>query len=86
MEYCPNDTIQLPRVLCIDEVYLGRSSVKKYGTFCLDLETRLGYSFTCGRSTEDLTRFFSTIPREQRLQVEYVSSDMYPGFLRLVHT
>lgn len=43
MEYCPNDTIQLPRVLCIDEVYLGRSSVKKYGTFCLDLETRLGF-------------------------------------------
>ena len=86
MEYCPNDTIQLPRVLCIDEVYLGRSSVKKYGTFCMDFETRLGYSFTYGRSTEDLTRFFSTIPREQRLQVEYVSSDMYPGFIRLVHT
>lgn len=86
MENCPQYKISLPRVLCIDEVYLGRSSVKKYATFCMDFETQLAYSFSYGRAIDDLVRVFSLIPREQRLKVEYVSSDMYPGFIRMINT
>lgn len=86
MEHCPDYKIPMPRVLCIDEIYLGRSSVKKYATFCMDFETHLGFSFSYGRAIDDLVRVFSQIPREQRLQVEYVSSDMYPGFIRMINT
>lgn len=83
MKFAPKSKSRLPEVICIDEVYLGRSSRKKYAVVLLDFNTSQIIDFIYGRSVEDCIRGLDKYSRTERKQVKYLSTDMYQGFLRL---
>ncbi|NLC64917.1 MAG: ISL3 family transposase [Erysipelothrix sp.] len=77
---------ELPSVLCIDEVYLGRKSKKKYAVVLLNFETNEVVDLIYGRSVEDCIRGLDHYTRDKRNKVKYVSTDMYSGFFKLSKT
>lgn len=85
-ENVPISNPKLGRVLCIDEVYLGRKSRKKYAVVVMNFETREIIDFIYGRIIEDVNRELLKHSREDRYSVEYVSTDMYSGFFRVAKT
>ena len=83
MKYVPKAQSRLPEVICIDEVYLGRSSRKKYAVVLLDFYTNQVIDFIYGRNVEDCIRGLDKYTRAERKRVKYLSTDMYQGFIRL---
>lgn len=77
---------KLPRILCIDEIYLGKGSKRKYAVVLLDFETNKVIDFINGRRKEDCLRALSQYSRDDRYQVEYLSTDMYQGFIQTAKT
>ena len=77
---------KLPRALCIDEIYLGKGSKRKYAVVLLDFETNQVIDFIYGRRKEDCLRALNQYTREERYQVEYLSTDMYQGFIQTSKT
>ena len=73
----------LPFALSIDEVYLGRKSVKKYAVVLMDFQSGDVIDLIYGRSVEDCMRGLQLYSRDERLTVKYISTDMYSGFHRL---
>lgn len=84
MEHCPKYIVVLPTVISIDEIYLGRKSLKKYAVVIMDFNTQKIIDLIYGCSLEDCMSVVGNYPRENRLTVKYVTSDMYTGFHRLV--
>lgn len=70
----------LSRVLCIDEVNLGRNSIKKFVAVLLNFETNDIVDIIYGRTKDSLHSFFQKLPKEALDSVEYVSSDMFEGY------
>lgn len=70
----------LPSVLCIDEFYLGRKSTKKYATHLLDFIENKTIDIIYGRTKADFHSYLQKIPLNQRLNVKFISSDMFEGF------
>lgn len=83
--YIPQST-SLPSVLCIDEVYLGKSINRKYAAVLLDFETNQVIDFFFGRTVNDLLRNFQSYSKENRSRVQYISTDMYKGYLHIAQT
>ena len=77
---------KLPYALCIDEVYLGRKSRRKYAVVLLDFVTNTIIDFIDGRSISDCVRALDMYSREERNSVQYLSTDMYQGFIQLSKT
>lgn len=77
---------QLPKTLCIDEIYLGRGSKRKYAVVLMDFETNQIIDFIYGRKKEDCLRALGKYSRDERCQVEYLSTDMYQGFIQTAIT
>lgn len=75
--------IQLPFALCIDEVYLGRKSKKKYAVVLMDFQTGKIVELIYGRSVDDCFSVLGNLDREKRYKVKLISTDMYRGFHRL---
>lgn len=82
----PTHKVILPRILCIDEIYLGRKAVMKYCAILLDFETNRIVDVIYGRSKNALHSYFNRIPSEHRRNVQYISSDMYEGFRAMKNT
>ena len=80
LDHVPEFKPVLPRALCIDEVYLGRKSRKKYVAVLMDFETGLIIDIIQGRTKNDLHSYFQRFTPEERQHVEYLSCDMYEGF------
>lgn len=76
----PEHTPVLPRVLCIDEVYLGRNASKKYVAVLLNFETNEIVDIIYGRTRNALHSYFQRFPKEALDNVKYLSSDMYEGY------
>jgi transposase len=70
----------MPRVLCIDEVYLGRNALKKYVAVLMDFESGNIVYIIYGRTRDALHSYFQKISKNQLNQVKYISSDMYEGY------
>lgn len=83
IDNAPDFKRPLPSVLCIDEVYLGKSSRRKYAVVLMDFISGEVFDLVYGRSTSDCIRSFNHYRRDERLSVEYFSTDMYTGFIRL---
>lgn len=79
----PTHKQSLPFVLSIDEVYLGRKSKKKYAVVLMDFQTGYVIDLIYGRSVEDCIRGLDRYSRDERMNVKFLSTDMYPGFHRL---
>lgn len=83
MSEAPIRKSKLSTVICIDEVYLGKSSRRKYAVILLDFHSNKIIDFIYGRSVEDCIRVLGYYSREERYAVKYISTDMYQGFIRL---
>ena len=70
----------LPRFLCIDEVYAFRSKKSKYVCVLLDYKNKSPIDILPSRTYEDLARFFSAIPKEERDKVSVFSTDMWDAY------
>lgn len=73
-------THALPRVLSIDEVYVPTSDSNRYLCILMDFETSKIVDVLPSRHKKDLVAYFSSIPREERIKVELVSSDMWKTY------
>lgn len=70
----------LPKFLCIDEVYAFRSQKSKYVCVLLDYKNKTPIDILPSRIYEDLARFFSAIPKEEREKVSVFSTDMWEAY------
>lgn len=68
---------RLPKFLSIDEVYAFRSDKSKYICVLLDYKNKTPVEILPSRTYEDLMRFFSAIPIEERREVSVFSTDMW---------
>lgn len=70
----------LPRYLCIDEVYAFRSDRSNYVCVLVDYTSTATVDLLPSRKKEDLLKYFSFIPLEERKKVEIVSIDMWDTY------
>ena len=72
----------LPESLGIDEIHNKYLSKRNSSYLCIlvDNEKRHIYDVLDSRNKEHLSLYFSKIPREQRLQVKYVTIDMWEPY------
>lgn len=71
---------KLPNFLSVDEVYAFRSNRSKYICVMLDYKKKVPVEILPSRTYEDLARFFSSIPIEERQQVKVFSTDMWQSY------
>lgn len=70
----------LPRYLCIDEVYGFRSERSNYVCVLVDYTSTATIDLLPSRKKEDLLKYLSFIPLEERKKVEIVSIDMWETY------
>lgn len=70
----------MPRYLCIDEVYAFRSDTSNYVCVLVDYTTGATVDLLPSRKKEDLKKYLSYIPLEERKRVEIVSTDMWETY------
>lgn len=70
----------MPRYLCIDEVYAFRSDTSNYVCVLVDYTTGATVDLLPSRRKEDLKKYLSFIPLEERKKVEIVSTDMWETY------
>lgn len=68
---------KLPKRINIDETYAFKSKISKYVCVLLDFDTQKPIDILPSRRYDYLLSYFMQIPREERLNVELVCSDMY---------
>lgn len=74
----------LPRYLCIDEVYAFRSDRSNYVCVFVDYQTKATIDLLPSRKKDDLLKYLSFIPLEERKKVEIVSIDMWESYRDVV--
>ena len=74
--YCQMERNRLPIVLCVDEVYFSRVRKKKYVLILLNFFNRAVIDVLKDRDKHTIAAYFSSIPREERNRVQFVSIDM----------
>lgn len=79
---------KLPESLGIDEIYNKYLSRKNSSYLCIlvDNVNRSIFDILDSRSKEHLSLYFSRYPREERLNVRYVTIDMWTAYRDVVHT
>lgn len=74
--------LQLPKVLCIDEIHIPMILHKsRYICVLMDWRHNDLIEVLPSRKKEDLKRYFDTIPKEELALVNYVSTDMYDTYI-----
>lgn len=71
---------QLPRVLCIDEIYKGKHASQKYACVFLNWENNQIIEVFSSRHKYNLQRELTLIPQEEREKVELVIIDMWDTY------
>lgn len=71
---------KLPECICIDEVYAFSSSKSDYVCVLLDFESQNVIDLLPSRRKYDLINYFTLIPREERLNVKVVCTDMWESY------
>lgn len=71
---------KLPKFLSIDEVYAFKSNKSKYICVLLDYQKKVPVEILPSRTYDDLRRFFSSIPLEERELVSVFSTDMWDAY------
>ena len=86
MKYVSLPRLPLPETLCIDEVYMKIDKKNLYQAVLIDWATGEPVDILRNRFKSTLDKYFSSIPREERLRVKYLISDMYDTFTDLTTT
>lgn len=71
---------QLTELINIDECYAFKSDDSKYVCMLLDNTSQAPIDILPSRRLKDLESYFMAIPREERMKVKLVCSDMYDGY------
>ena len=71
---------KLPECICIDEVYAFSSGKSDYVCVLLDFNSQKVIDLLPSRRKYDLINYFTLIPREERLNVKVVSTDMWETY------
>lgn len=74
--------LKLPAIISIDELKNLKQSKGKYACFIVDPNKKV-IDVLEDRKYETLEAYFANIPREERLKVRVVSSDLYDPYRRL---
>jgi len=78
--------LKLPEVLSIDEFKNLKNGFGKYALIMVDPINRKLIDTFPNRRIDNLTKYFSKIPIEERLRVKIVISDLWDPYRRLVET
>lgn len=73
--------LPLPEYLCIDEVFLDMCNDGKYALMLMDFITGEPVDILPSRRDKITEPYFSGIPKEERMQVKYLITDMYNPYL-----
>lgn len=71
---------KLSKFISVDEVYAFKSNKSKYVCVLLDYKNKVPIEILPSRRYEELARFFSSIPLEERRQVAVFSCDMWDAY------
>lgn len=83
MSYLNFDRLPLPEALCVDEVYLDICKDARYCVVLRDFQTGDIIDVLPNRYEKTFEDYFLRIPREERLMVKYIISDMYEPYLKM---
>lgn len=83
LRYLDFKRLPLPEILCIDEVYLNISKDARYSVVLRDFITDEIIDILPNRYEKTFEDYFLHIPREERLKVKYIVSDMYEPYLNM---
>lgn len=75
--------LPLSKIVCFDEVYTSKKFYNKYAFVMVDPLKRKIIDIRSSRRKERLVQYFSSIPREERLKVEYTVIDMWESYKEL---
>ncbi len=67
---------ELTSVICLDEVYFSRHRKKKYVLVIINFFNRAVLDILKDRDKQTIRNYFRSIPKEEKLRVEYVGVDM----------
>ena len=84
--YCQMERNRLPKVMCIDEIYFSRVRNKKYVLILLNFFNRAIIDVLKDRDKHTIAAYLSSIPREERNQVEFVSIDLNEHYRDVLST
>ena len=83
LRYLDFTRLELPEVLCIDEVFLNISNDARYCVILRDFTTGNIIDILPNRYKDTFEDYFLHIPRSERANVVYIVSDMYDPYLKL---
>lgn len=83
MTYLRFERLELPEVLCIDEVYLDICKDARYCVILRDFLTGETIDILPNRYSKTFDDYFLHISREERNRVKYVISDMYEPYVKM---
>ena len=83
MSYLKFDRLPLPEILCIDEVYLNICKDARYCVVLRDFLTGDIIDILPNRYEKTFENYFLHIPRQERLKVKFIISDMYEPYLKM---
>lgn len=86
MQFVDLPRLELPEVLCIDEVYLHFNNKNLYQVVLLDWKTGEPTDILPNRYRSTLDDYFRSIPKEERDRVKFLISDMYDTYTNLTNT
>lgn len=81
MQFVDCKRLPLPKILCVDEVFLNIDSNHKYALVLMDFETGNIVDIVISRRKEDTQRYFSNIPLKERKTVKFLICDMYNPYI-----
>ncbi len=82
--YVKMDRLPLTDIISVDEVHTNMSDNGKYALVIQDFYTGDPIDLLRSRRSDVTEPYFVSIPREERLKVKYLLSDMYNPYIRYV--
>lgn len=81
LQYVSLNRFPLPRILCVDEVYLNFNEYNRYCLVLMDFLTGEIIDILPNRNDSTTSAYFRSIPKEERDKVEYLICDMYNPYI-----
>lgn len=83
MQYVNLKRLEMPEILCIDEVHTDYLPDCKYSLVLMEFTTQQIIDILPSRREIYTKSYFSSIPLEERLKVKVIISDMYQPYLNM---
>lgn len=81
LQYVDLRRLPLPKILCIDEVYLNFDDCNRYCLVLMDFVSGEIIDILPNRNDSTTSKYFLSIPKEERDKVEFLICDMYNPYI-----